>query len=60
MLQLVGIVILTRFKNSLRKFILFMNKFKNNLRRVKENTRRGMINIELIIRFKKEMKCGCT
>ena len=55
-----GIVILTRLESSLKKFRLFINKFKNSLRRVKENTRRGMTNIELITSFKKEMRYGCT
>ena len=55
-----GIVLLTRLEISLRKFRLFINKFKNSLRRVKESTRRGMTNIELITSFKKEMKYGFT
>ena len=55
-----GILILTRLKISFRKFKLFINKFNNNLRRVKENTRRGMKNIELITSFKREMRYGFT
>ena len=55
-----AIVILTRLKRPLRKFRLFINKFKNILRKVKENTKRGMTNIELITSFKKEMRYGCT
>ena len=37
---MLGIVILTRLEISLRKFRLFIIKFKNSLRKVKENTRR--------------------
>ena len=55
-----AIVILTRLESSLRKFRLYINKFKNNLRKVKENTKRGMINIELITSFKREMRYGFT
>ena len=53
-----AIVILTRLKSSLRKFKLYINKFKNSLRKVKENTNRGMKNIELITSFKREMRYG--
>ena len=54
------IVILTRLESSLRKFRLYINKFKNNLIKVKENTKRGMINIELITSFKRDMRYGFT
>jgi len=30
------------------------------LRKVKENTKRGMTNIELITSFKREVRYGCT
>ena len=55
-----AIVTLTRLESSLRKFRLYINKFKNDLRKVKESTRRGMTNIELITSFKREMRYGCT
>ena len=55
-----AIVILTRLESSLRKFILYINKFKNKLRKVKENTKRGMKNIDLIISFKRELRYGST
>ena len=55
-----AIMIFTRLESSLRKFKLYINKFKNNLRRVKVKTRRGMTNIELITSFKKEMRYGYT
>ena len=55
-----GIVILTRLESSLKKFRLYINKFKNSLRKVKENTKRGMTNTELSTSFKKEMRYGCT
>ena len=55
-----AIVTLIGLESSLRKFILYINKFKNNLRKVKEKTKRGMINIKLITSFKREMRYGYT
>ena len=55
-----AIVILVRLKSSLRNFRGYINKFKKNLRKVKENTKKGMKNIGLIICFKREMRYGCT
>ena len=55
-----AIVTFIRLEISLRKFILYINKFKKSLRKVKENTKRGMKNIDLITSFKREMTYGCT
>ena len=61
MLQLMGILILTRLESSLSKFRLYINKFKNiNLIKIKENRKRGIENIDLITSFKREMRYGCT
>ena len=55
-----GIVTLIRLEISLRKFILYINKFKNSLVKFKENTKRGMKNTGLIASFKREMRYGFT
>ena len=55
-----AIMILIRLESSLKKFKLYINKFNNSLRKFKENTKRGMTNIELITSFKREMRYGCT
>ena len=52
--------IVIRLESSLRKFGLYINKFKNGLRKVKENTKRGMKNTGLITSFKREMRYGFT
>ena len=55
-----AIVKLIRLEISLSKFRLYINKFKNSLRKVKANTKRGMTNIDLITSLKREMRYGCT
>ena len=53
-----GILILTRLEISLSKFTLYITKFKNNLKKVKANIRRGIKHIDLITNFKREMRYG--
>ena len=55
-----AIVTLIRNESSLRKFRLYINKFKNSLRKVKANTKRGMTSTGLITSFKREMRYGFT
>ena len=55
-----AIVTLTRLERTLIKFISYINKFKKNLRKVKENTKRGLKNIQLITSFKREIRYGFT
>ena len=54
-----GIVKLEKLTCSLKEFSSYIHRFKNILKKFKASTRRGMINTELIISFKNEMRYGC-